>query len=144
MCDAVEYVLDGEARVSFFGEPQALFPVRLRGGRIQFYRWGAVGAHYVADDNTPGWGAKFPETGWARLADIRSGTWERLEPTPVRILASRFVRIDQRQIPHWFALQPRQFIQGLLAQIGHHTRLYVVTVPPPETTLAHGRIGRGS
>jgi len=33
--------------------------------------------------------------------------------------------------PVYFALKAGEFIQGLLASIGSHERVYVVTVPPP-------------
>jgi hypothetical protein len=133
MCDAVEYLLDGEPQVSCFGGPGVQLPVRKRGGAISFYRWGALRREYFPDDGRPGWGAQFPETGWAPLDQVRAGHWARVEPKPVRILAARFMRMSPWQTPCWFSLAPGQFIQGLLARIGYHTRVYVVTVePPPE------------
>jgi hypothetical protein len=138
MCDAVEYFLGGERKTSYFSTPNAELPVVHRGGAISFYRWGALGAAYIARDNIAGWGAKFPETGWALLEEIRAGKWTWLEPKAVRILCSRFVRVDAWQVPRYFELKPRQFIQGLLAHINpYHKRVYVVTVPAPPS-YAHG------
>ena len=79
-----------------------------------------------------GWGAKFPETGSAPLEEIRAGKWARFEPKPVRILAARFLQVDSWEVPHYFALKPGEFIQGLLAHIApYHKRVYVVTKPLP-------------
>jgi len=49
----------------------------------------------------------------------------------VRIVASRIIQLDRMVGPVYFPLNPGEFIQGLLASIGHHERVYVVTVPPP-------------
>jgi hypothetical protein len=131
MCDGIEYLIDGEPQLSYFGEPGAQLAVRKPGGAIAFYRWGALHPEYFAQDRVPGWGAQFPPTGWAPLDEVRAGGWARLEPKPVRILASRFLRIDRWQQPRWFPLEPGHFIQGLSASIGRHERVYVVTVAPP-------------
>lgn len=105
---------------------RAELPVRLRGGAIGFYRWGARRATYYVSDNVPGWGAKFPETEWVSLEEIRAGKWAWLEPRPVRILAARFLQVDS------WGVSRHEFIQGLLAHITpHHYRVYVVTVPLP-------------
>jgi len=47
----------------------------------------------------------------------------------VRIVASRIIQLDRIIGPVYFPLKAGEFIQGLLASIGHHERLYVVTVP---------------
>jgi hypothetical protein len=49
----------------------------------------------------------------------------------VRILAARFVQANEWQAPCYFALTAGEFIQGLLATITRHKRVYVVTVPLP-------------
>ena len=106
-------------------------PIRQRGGVIALYRWGARGSTYFAADNLTGWSARFPEGGWASLEEIRAGKWAWLEPRPVRILAARFIRVNSWQVPCYFSLQLGEFIQGLLASITHHKRVYVATVPAP-------------
>jgi hypothetical protein len=133
MCDGVEYFLDGERVTVYFGEPGAELPIRTRAGAIAFLRWGALGKYYFSDDNRAGWGRKFPEGGWASLASIRAGEWTTLEPRPVRIMASRFIHVNSWQVPRYFSLKRGEFIQGLLAQIDVHRRVYVVTVPPPSS-----------
>ena len=92
---------------------------------------GCLGPDYVTLDNAPGWGAKFPQTGWAPLEDVRAQKWARVEPRPVKIIASRFMITDKWSVERWFDLRPRQFIQGLLATLGADKRVYVVTVPVP-------------
>lgn len=131
MCDGIEYFLDCERVTVYFSQPGAELPVRERGGAIAFYHWGALGKYYFSNDNLAGWGAKFPEGGWASLQSIRAGKWDTLEPRPVRIMASRFVQMNSWQIPCYFELKPGEFIQGLVANINFHHRVYVVTVPPP-------------
>ena len=77
-------------------------------------------------------GLKFPETGCAPLASRRAGEWEKFEPRPVRITATRFVCFDPAwETDRYFTLTPGEFIQGLLARINLNTRVYVVTVAPP-------------
>jgi hypothetical protein len=128
----IEYYLEGEAKAVYYDSASPELPVRLRGGCISFYRWGTRGATYYASDNVAGWGAKFPETGWAPLEEIKAGKWDRFEPRSVRILAARFLQVDSWTVPRYFTLKAGQFIQGLLAHISpHYTRLYVVTVPLP-------------
>jgi hypothetical protein len=132
MCDAIEFFLDGKPFEVAYGEGKVDLPVRERGGRIAFYRWGALGREYVACDNKPGWGAKFPETGWAPIEEVRAHAWAKVEPRPVKIMASRFRITDRWDVERWFDLAPGQFIQGLLATLGLDKRVYVVTVPLPD------------
>ena len=68
--------------------------MRRCGGGLSFYRWGALGACYFADDNIGG-AKRFPEESCARLADIRADKWATYEPRPVRIFASRIIQIDR-------------------------------------------------
>jgi hypothetical protein len=128
MCVGIEYFLDGEAVTVYFDSDRPDRPVRIRGGKIAFYRWGARGGIYT-DDNTPGWLQKFPEGGHASLESIRAERWINYEPRPVRILASRFFQINSMRIPCYFALKRGEFIQGLIATITSHKRLYVVPAP---------------
>lgn len=133
MCIGIEFYLQGEQRRVYYDSPAPEVPVRLRGGAIGFYTWGARSAAYFEAGNITGWGAKFPETGYAPLVEIHADKWARLEPRPVRIFASRFMQVDAWSVPHYFALKPGEYIQGLLASIGLNQRVYVVTVPlPPE------------
>ncbi len=101
----------------------------MRGGAIRFYRWGARSAQYFSPDNLGGYAAKFPETCCAALADVRAGKWTAYGPRPVRIIASRIIQIDRMIGPVYFQLKAGEFIQGFLASIGSHERVYVVTVP---------------
>ena len=68
------------------------------------------------------------------LRPVRGHTkqWASYEPRPVLILASRIIQIDPvRMGPAYFPLGRGEFIQCLLASIGDHQRVYVVTVPAP-------------
>jgi hypothetical protein len=71
--------------------------------------------------------------GRATRESVLSGAWERFEPRPVRVVASRFMLADAQLGPIFFSLRRGEFIQGLLAQTGAQRRLYIVTVDaPPE------------
>jgi len=63
------------------------------------------------------------------LADLRADKWTAFAPRPVRIVASGIIQLDRMIGPVYFALEAGEFIQGLLASIGNHERVYVVTVP---------------
>jgi len=131
VCGGIEYLRDGERVSVYFDSNRPDLAGRVRGGRIRFYRWGARSAQYFSPDNLGGYAAKFPETCCAALADIRAGKWTAFGPRPIRIVASRIIQLDRIIGPVYFALKAGEFIQGLLASIGSHERVYVVTVPPP-------------
>src|SRR6476620_7746711 len=129
MCARIEYLRDGERVAVYFDSNNQDLPVRMRRGWIHFYRWGARSAQYFSPDNLGGYAAKFPETCCSALADVRAGRWTAYAPRPVRIVASRVIQLDRKIAPRYFPRQPAEFIQGLLAPIGHHERVYGVTVP---------------
>ena len=128
MCWCIDYEYEGQPRRAEFGYAVAELPIRLRGGTIKLYQWGARAPHWMASHPT----RAFPETGWARLVDIKSGVWAPYRPMPVRIPATRFRKIDAEQRAHWHDLKPGEYIQGLLAELGTQNRVYVVTVDPPD------------
>jgi hypothetical protein len=131
MCHGIEYVRDDERVVVYFDVAGAELPVRRRSGAIEFITWGARGERYVSGDNTPGYLQKFPVGGWAAREEIRAGAWQKFEPLPVRIAASRFVLVHAQLGAVCFDLAPAEYIQGLLARTGGQRRVYVVTVAPP-------------
>ena len=131
MCWCIDYDYDGRPRRAEFGYEIAELPVRLRGGVIRLYQWGARAPHWMSS-TSPRPRRAFPETGWARLDDIRAGVWAPYRPTPVRISATRFRKVDAEQKAHWYDLEPGEYIQGLLAELGTQNRVYVVTVDPPD------------
>lgn len=131
MCDAIEYLRDGEPVVVYFDGSRAELPIRKRSGAVEFITWGARGERYLCNDNTPGYLLKFPLGGRAPRESVLAGTWEKFEPRPVRIIASRFVLMHAQLGPLFFALKRGEYIQGLLAQTTVQRRVYVVTVAAP-------------
>lgn len=131
MCDVIEYVRDGERMLVYFDMHHPELPVRRRCGAIDFVTWGARGDRYLSDDNTPGYLLKFPLGGRATRESVLSGAWEKFEPRPVRIVASRFALAHPQLGPVFFALARGEYIQGLLAQTGAQRRVYIVTVDAP-------------
>jgi hypothetical protein len=137
MCDVIEYVRAGERMLVYFDMHHPELPIRRRGGTIDFVTWGTRGDHYLNDDNTPGYLLKFPVGGRATRASILCGGWEKFEPRPVRIVASRFALAHPQLGPVFFALGPGEYIQGLLAQSGAQRRVYIVTVDAPAEHSEH-------
>jgi hypothetical protein len=132
VCAGIEYLRDGERVRVWFDAVEPDLPVRLRGGGITFVRWGARRACYFAEDNIGGHVKKLSGRELRPARDIRAGKWASYEPKPVRILASRIIQINPDTLgPAFFALNQGEYIQGLLASISHHKRVYVVTVPAP-------------
>lgn len=133
MCHGIEFVRDDQRVVVYFDLQGAQLPVRKRSGAVEFLPWGARGDRYLTQDNTPGYLLKFPVGGWASRESIREGAWQKFEPVPVRIVASRFSFVDGQLGTVFYGLERGEYIQGLLARTGGQRRVYVVTVdPPPE------------
>ena len=131
MCHGIEYIREGERVTVYFDLARAELPIRKRNGAIDFVTWGARADRYLSDDNTPGYLLKFPVGGWAPRLSILAGAWQKFEPRPVRIVASRFILVHAQLGSVFFALQAGEYIQGLLAQTAMQRRVYVVTVAPP-------------
>jgi hypothetical protein len=133
MCWGVEYFRDSELVTVYFEQKNPLLPVRLRGGRVVFVKWGARRAGIgVEDDTGPGHIATWQDGAWAPRELINTYAWQRYDPKPVKIAVARFVVVDEQHLPRWFVLERGQYLQGLLAKAGGERRVYVVTVPPPK------------
>lgn len=132
MCVGVEFFEDDQPRQVYVGQPGAQLPVKCRDGDVMMITWGVATAQNHVDDNTPGRLRKFPQGGWARLESIKADEWARYNPRPIKIAVARFVQVDSMQVPHWIELKRGQYLQGLIAHIGHDHRVYVVTVPAPD------------
>ncbi|MGI9276394.1 MAG: hypothetical protein ACR2PT_16315 [Endozoicomonas sp.] len=117
MCGGVQFNHDGQTLKIFFPNPKARLPVLTRQGKNVLVPWGRR-------EEQPG---NTPQGGWARLESIQNGVWERFKPRPVKIIVDAFMEKDVNGSSHWFLLEDRQFIQGLIATDGPFTRLYVVT-----------------
>lgn len=72
---------------------------------------------------------QLPATGWARLESIKSGKWDRLNPTPVKVCVTQFAERASKNIEHWFKLTEGAYLQGALVKMGNEQRVYIVTVP---------------
>jgi hypothetical protein len=101
--------------------PYAELPVIKKTGEIELIPWGRRKEQK----------GKLPATRWACHESIQEHKWDSWQPVPVKILVDRFMEKDDVKQPHWFDLNQRDFIQGLLASWQEEQRLYVVTVAPP-------------
>ena len=136
MCAGVEIEGQEKAARVYFPVPTATLPVMMKDGSVANLRWGARNEELAAGDGWPRW----PKGGWARLESVKAGRWKALDPLPVKIPAKGYMEKDGEGRSHWFALEPGQYIQGLVARIGDERRVYVVTVAsPPEFAHIHDR-----
>lgn len=116
-----------------YGFPDAALPVLREQGRIEWVKWGRRQGQDV-----PG----LPVTGWARLATIEAGGWDKYEPEFVQLAIQQFGEKDAEGKRYWFKLQADEHIQALIAHSREHgtERLYVVTVETPsEFAWIHDR-----
>ena len=128
MCAGVE--IDGRDKTTrvYFPVATAALPVLMKDGSVANLRWGARNEERGEDGGRPRW----PKGGWARLESIKSGRWDAYESVPAKIPAKGYMEKDGEGQSHWFALEPGEYIQGLVASIGEERRVYVVTVSAPE------------
>lgn len=123
MCGGVKYTdKSGKDWMIYFPSPKAALPVLKRDGEIEWFTWGKR----KEEPDT-----FFAPGGWARLDSINEGKWKRFHPRPVLLPVLSFMEKDHERKSHWFDVQPRQVIQGLLANRGDESRVYVVTTDTP-------------
>lgn len=130
MCGGVYYLYNGKPFRVYFPNPAATLPVAVRGG---------------SDTILLPWGRRkretgtLPQGGWARLASIYKGRWDRFFPRPVKIPIMSFMEKDNEGESHWFDITDGQWVQGLLAHTGEEYRVYVVTIKPEHEDAVHDR-----
>jgi len=129
MCGGVEYLREEKKVRTYFPNPQALLPVLLKDGSLNFLPWGRR-------KEQPG---QLPLGGWARLESIQSGRWDKYFPKPVLIPVLQFMEKDKNRKSHWFPVLKGQYIQGLLAHYENEVRVYVVTLVPKLENAIHDR-----
>jgi len=129
LCGGVYYSVNGQEVRTYFPNPKACLPVRLRDGSIEQLPWGRRKTQAGA----------LPLGGWARLDSIYAGRWDRWFPLPVKLMISQFMEKDIEGNSHWFDLTRGTWIQGLIARERHERRVYVVTITPEEADAVHER-----
>lgn len=129
MCGGVYYLIDGQEVRTYFPNPKAQLPVKMRDGNIELVPWGRR-------KNQVG---KLPPGGWARLDSIYGGRWDRFFPTPVKLIISQFMEKDIEGQSHWYDLTPGKWVQGLVAHWDSERRVYVVTITPEHEDAVHER-----
>ncbi len=73
---------------------------------------------------------------------MRKGLWAKWHPRPVLINVYRWMEKDHDGCPHWYALEPHQFIQGLVARADDEQHVYVVTIDQLMRPAKHPRVPR--
>jgi hypothetical protein len=129
MCGGVYYLIDGQEARTYFPNPKAQLPVKMRDGSLVLLPWGRR-------KNQAG---KLPMGGWARLDSIYGGRWDRWFPTPVKLMISQFMEKDIEGNSHWYDLTPGKWVQGLVAHWDNERRVYVVTITPEHEDAVHER-----
>jgi hypothetical protein len=130
MCSGVDYRWRGRTIRAYFPDPRAMLPVLLRSGEDKLLPWGRREAQ-------PG---RLPPGGWARQDSIHRGVWAKWNPRPVLLDVHRWMETDYDGNPHWYDLDPCQFIQGLVAHAHDEQRVYVVTIVPLRLPGKHPRL----
>ena len=131
MCGGVSYISNGKVIKTYFPIPLAQLPILKRDQSNDMLIWGRRREEK----------GDFPLGGWARHESIQSGVWDKYQPQPVKIPVDSFMEKDKDRVSHWFDLEDGQFIQGLVAHLGHDSRVYVVTVEPEDKSI-HERFPR--
>jgi hypothetical protein len=126
MCGAARYYSPEREKpyAIGYGYPEAAMPV-LRPEGVEWIKWGRRKGQVI-----PG----LPVTGWATLATLEAGGWDKYKPDLVELAVQEFGEKDGEGNRHWFKVPEGKHVQALVA---HSTqtedaRLYVVTVPTPE------------
>ncbi len=82
-----------------------------------------------------------PVTGWARLASLKDGKWNRYTPKRVQIPALSWMEKDTHRQSHWFEMNPNQAILGVMLERQGERFVYVVTKPATaQYAIAHPRM----
>ncbi len=129
MCGGVYYLIEGQEVRTYFPNPKAQLPVKMRHGGVELLPWGRR-------KNQAG---KLPLGGWARLDSIHGGRWDRFFPKPVKLMISQFMEKDIEGNSHWYDLTPGKWVQGLVARWDNERRVYVVTITPEHEDAVHER-----
>src|SRR5581483_1026324 len=136
MCAAVRYTADGQTRIVWCGRTDGELPVLFRGGHVRLLPWGSHTDGLIGSPDAPGYFLRFEQGQWVELETLKSGSWWKYRPQPVKICVEAFA-VLVGEFDRWIELKPRQFIQGALATAMGRQRVYVVKVqPPPKYSLA--------
>lgn len=126
MCGAARYYDPSREKpyVIGYGYSEAAMPVIRRDG-IVWEKWGRR-----RDQDING----LPVTGWAQLATIEAGGWDKYQPEFVELAVQEFGEKDSEGKRYWFPVPSGHHIQALIAKSQQYgtSRLFVITVPIPE------------
>jgi len=120
MCDGVRFQQRKEILTTLYRHERPVLPVLLKSGEERLMHWGRK-------HGQPG---QMPYGGWAKLDAIHGGHWDRFFPIPVKIPCLYYMLIDHEGREKWYPNVMKEFLQGLIARVGHERRVYLVTVEP--------------
>lgn len=126
MCGAARYYDPSREKpyAIGYGYPEAALPV-LRSDGIVWEKWGRRRGQDIKG---------LPVTGWAQLATVEAGGWDKYKPEFVELAIQEYGEKDAEGKRHWFPVPSGHHIQALIAHSMEHgtSRLFVITVPTPE------------
>ncbi|TNF69352.1 MAG: hypothetical protein EP298_04225 [Gammaproteobacteria bacterium] len=128
MCDGVIYQFRNKHIKTYFSKPKSTLLVLLDNGEIEQHTWG----------RRKGQSGFLPLGGWARKTSLDKGIWNQWFPKFVPLLINEFMEKDKNYNSHWFSVIKGKYIQGVLLRCESETRVYVVTIEPPEEAI-HNR-----
>ncbi len=129
MCGGVRYKNNGRDVRTYFPNPHAELPVRMRDNGIRLLPWGRRKRQ----------AGSLPLGGWARLESIQEGRWDKWRPIPVKLAIDEFMEKDLEGVSHWYLVTTGKWIQGLVASFDQERRVYVVTITPELDDAVHDR-----
>jgi len=129
MCIAVCYRHQGNEIKTYFTNPKATLPIRLKNGEKRSIVWGRRQSE----------ASNLPMGGWAHIDTIRAGDWDGYFARAVKIAATGFIERNVESHPQWFPVTGGQWLQGLLARYDNEYRVYVVTLTPRDLNSAYQR-----
>jgi hypothetical protein len=114
------YLYEGKLIKSFFADPKAKLPVKLKTG-IKHYHWGRrQGQH-----------GNLPIGGTATLESLENSLWDPYFPIHVKLPIAEFWQLNTGTAAgNWYSLTNAQFIHGMIASEGDEHRVYIVTIKP--------------
>jgi hypothetical protein len=119
MCIAVSYTNNDQSCITHFSDKQATLQIQsIKNNVFTHALWGRRKNDL----------SLLPFGGWITLASANSNHWQKYSPTMVNVCANKFLIKDVDNNQQWFDVAEKQFIQGLLLQNNHETRLYIITL----------------
>lgn len=126
MCGGLSYRFENletgeiQVRKAYFPIPRVEVPILSPSG-VSMVQWGKRQGEDPEID--------IPVTGWARIASLKAGSWNRYQPRRVYIPALAWMEKDANRDSHWFDMEAGTALLGVKIQANGRDFVYIVTRP---------------